>query len=193
MLHRLFKRLPSAQSLKDNRFLKPFARYLHHYFLWQFNRRAVAGGVAVGLFLGILVPFMQIFLAAFAAILLRVNLPVAAASTLVTNPLTFPAIYYIAYRLGEFLTGGKQITPEAAIVAEIEQAVTVSQSEATGWMTNLVDWAQSVGLPLAVGLLVLATVAAIGGYFVVSVVWQLRVRRNWRRRQKRVNSGDVPE
>lgn len=72
-----FKHFPTSQGLKDGRFLKPFARYLEHHFLWQFNRRAVAGGATIGLFFGILFPFLQIFMAAFAAIVLRANLPVA--------------------------------------------------------------------------------------------------------------------
>ncbi|HYD80288.1 MAG TPA: DUF2062 domain-containing protein [Paucimonas sp.] len=68
---------PTAQELKDNRFLRPFVRHLHHHSFRQFNRRPVAGGVAIGLFFGILVPFLQIFLAASATVVLRVNLPVA--------------------------------------------------------------------------------------------------------------------
>ncbi|PWF48494.1 DUF2062 domain-containing protein [Massilia glaciei] len=80
--------LPSPQSLRQSRLLKPLGRYLHHHFLWQFNRRAVAGGLAAGLFSGLILPLGQIGLAAVAAIVFRVNLPVAALSTLVTNPLT---------------------------------------------------------------------------------------------------------
>lgn len=189
MLHRFFKHIPTSQSLKENRFLKPFGRHLHHHFLWQFNRRAVAGGVAIGLFFGILVPFLQIFLAAIAAILLRVNLPVAAVSTLVSNPLTFPALYYFAYRLGDVLTGREPVPSEVVIKVDIEQALIVQQGEPTWWLPSLIDWIQSIGLPLAVGLLTLATAAALFGYFAVSMAWKLRVRWHWRLRgQKRSKS-----
>ena len=51
-----FKHIPTSESIQQNRFLKPFSRYLHHHYLWQFNRRGVAGGLAVGLFVGILIP-----------------------------------------------------------------------------------------------------------------------------------------
>ncbi|HEY4542284.1 MAG TPA: DUF2062 domain-containing protein, partial [Noviherbaspirillum sp.] len=70
----------------ETRFLKPFARYLEHHSLWQFNRRAVAVGAAIGLFFGILIPFGQIVVSAFAAFFLRANLPVAAFATFITNP-----------------------------------------------------------------------------------------------------------
>jgi uncharacterized protein (DUF2062 family) len=50
-----------------------------------------------------LVPIGQFICAALLAIPTRANVPVAAAATLVTNPITFPPIYYAAYRLGFFL------------------------------------------------------------------------------------------
>ncbi|HZW22699.1 DUF2062 domain-containing protein [Noviherbaspirillum sp.] len=182
---RFMRRLPTAESLRDKPFLKPFAPYLHHHFLWQFNRRSVAGGVATGLFFGILVPFAQIFLAAIAAIFLRVNLPVAALCTLVSNPLTFPPIYYLAYRLGDVLTGSEPIPSETAIDAEVEHAMAVQQGEVDGWIPQLAEWLHSVGFPLMTGLAVLAASAAIVGYVGVSALWHLHVRLSWMRRRQR--------
>lgn len=182
--HRFFKKLPTPQQLLESRMLKPFHPYLHHHFLWQFNRRAVAGGVAVGLFFGILIPFAQILFAALAAVGLRVNLPVAAFSTFVTNPFTFPAVYYAAYKLGDLLTGSTSIIPAVAIRSDIEKAVEV-QKQVTGWLPNLLEWLQSVGLPLAVGLSVLAVVAAVAGYFMVNWIWRWQVARRWRNRSHR--------
>lgn len=180
---RFSKYLPTAQSVRNSRLLKPFDRLLHHHFLWQLNRRAVAGGVAVGLFFGIIVPFGQVFLAALAAVVLRVNLPVAVLFTLVTNPFTFLMIYYFAYRLGDRLTGGGSDVPVAVIDAEIEQTVIAQQAEAAGWASHLIDWLQSVGMPLAVGLVVIAVTTALIGYFTVSNLWKLWVRWQWRRRR----------
>ena len=177
------KHFPTRQRLKDSRFLKPFTRYLDCHSLWQFNRRAVAGGATIGLFFGILFPFLQIFLAAFAAIVLRVNLPVAAFTTLVTNPLTFPPIYYLAYRLGDILMGAGSLSPEAVIGADIKGAI--APDTVAGWLPRLIDWIQAVGLPLALGLFVMATVAALLGYVTVNTVWKLRVRLGWHQRQRR--------
>lgn len=181
--HRLFKKLPTPQKLLESRMLKPLRPYLHHHYLWQFNRRGVAGGVAVGFFFGILVPFAQILLAAIAAILLRVNLPVAAFSTLITNPFTFPVVYYLAYKLGDFLTGTQSVVPDVAIQADIEKTVEV-QAQVTGWLPNLLDWMQSVGLPLAVGLSVMAVVVSTAGYFIVNWLWRWHAMRRWRNRRR---------
>lgn len=186
---RFMRRMPTAESLLGKRFLKPFAPYLHHHFLWQFNRRSVAGGVAIGLFFGILLPFAQIFLAAIAAIFLRVNLPVAAFSTLVTNPLTFPPIYYLAYRLGDVLTGSTPVPPEPVIEAEVAHMVEAQQGDIEGWIPHLMEWLHSVGLPLATGLSVLAVSAAIIGYIAISALWRLHTRISWKRRKQRSAPG----
>lgn len=179
---RLFKRLPSAEAIRTNRFLKPFAGLLHHHFLWQFNRRSVARGVAVGLFFGIMFPIAQILLAALAAIVLRVNLPVAAFSTLVSNPLTFPPLYYAAYRLGALLTGGQTVTDETVIEQEVSERLIEQQADVAGWFSHLLDWLQTVGWPLLAGLATLAILASIAGYFLVSAAWRWHTIHRWRKR-----------
>ncbi len=50
-------------------------------------------------------PF-QIVSAAIAAILLRVNLPVAVFTTFYTNPFTFVPLYLLGYKIGALVTGG---------------------------------------------------------------------------------------
>jgi len=181
---RFFKWLPTPQSIKQNRFLKPFGHHLHHHSLWQLNRASVAGGVAVGLFFGIMLPIAQVVFAALAAVLLRVNLPVAALSTLVTNPLTFPAIYYGAYKLGAALTGWVGPAQRDFPAPNETAQILAQQSNVGKWLTVLVDWAQSVGLPLITGLLVLAVTAAVCGYFLIDVLWRAHVLRRWRKRHR---------
>ena len=181
------RKLPSAESLKSSRLLRPFMRHLHHHYLWQLNRRGVAGGVAVGLFFGILIPVLQILFAAIAAVVLRVNLPVAAASTLVTNPLTFPGVYYLAYRVGRLVIGGpealeEEIPPE--VDAGLAQATEIQQAAAQHWLAGLLDWVQSIGLPLIIGLPILAAVSALLGYVGVNLAWRLRTHMRWQRRRR---------
>jgi len=183
--HPLFKRLPSPHELLQTRMLKPFARYLEHHSLWQFNRRSVAGGVAIGLFFGILVPFAQILLSACAAVFLRVNLPVAAFATFITNPFTFPAVYYFAYLVGGlFLSDGKHAHP-AVIESHIQQTLAVHEQVLSGWFAPALDWVQSVGLQLVIGLCVLSVVTSTVGYFAVNIVWRYWVRNRWRKRRFR--------
>lgn len=181
--HPLFKRLPSPQALLQSRFLKPFARYLEHHSLWQFNRRAVAGGVAIGLFFGILIPFAQILISAFAAVFLRVNLPVAAFATLITNPFTFPAVYYFAYLVGGVFLDEDKIAHPAVIESQIQQTLAVRQEVLSGWFAPIADWLQTVGFQLVIGLSVMAVVTSTLGYFTVSAIWHYWVRQRWRKRR----------
>lgn len=191
--HPLFKRLPSPQALLQTRVLRPFARYLEHHSLWQFNRRAVAGGVALGLFFGIISPVAQIALSAFAAVFLRVNLPVAAFATFITNPFTFPAVYYFAYLVGGLFISGEKGSHPAVIQSHIEQTLAVRQEVVTGWLApiadwfgNALEWMQSAGLQLVVGLCVLSIVTSALGYLAVNAAWHYRVRQRWRKRRLRV-------
>ncbi len=134
------------------------------------QRECVARGVAIGLFFGVLTPVAQIFFAAIAAVLFRANLAVAALATLVTNPLTFPVVYYGAYRIGSALVAGNGRALEDVALSEqaAEQAL-----EITGWIPTLVHWVSSIGPALVVGVFVLATAAAVTGYFLVHLGWRL--------------------
>ncbi len=189
MLQRLLRHFPSSQKLKDNRFLKPFARYLHHHFLWQFNRQSVSGGVAIGLFFGLLLPFLQVFFAALAAIIFRVNLPVAVFSTLITNPLTFPAIYYFAYRVGNVVIN--TFTQQTDLATDIEQVMVQQSGMFGGWLLQLNEWLHSIGWPLVIGLFLLATSSAVVAYCCILLMWKWRVRWKWHcRRQLRLHAPD---
>jgi len=159
------------------RMLRPFRRWLSHRALWTVQREGVARGVAIGLFFGILTPVAQIFFAAIAAIVLRASIAVAALATLITNPLTFPFVYYGAYRIGSALGAGNGRALEDVALSEeaAEQSL-----EIAGWFATLLHWASSVGPALAVGVLVLASVAAVTGYFLVHLAWRLLPRRQGR-------------
>lgn len=182
---RFFKHIPTSESIQQNRFLKPFSRYLHHHFLWQFNRRGVAGGLAVGLFVGILIPFAQILFGTIGAIMGRVNLPVAAFATFVTNPFTVPPLYYAAYRLGNFLIGSGDVSAGASLGPGMFNKVVNDQGEVSHWYDNLIAWVQTVGPELMTGLAIIAVVSALAGYVLVNVAWHLQARYRWHKRGSR--------
>lgn len=94
--------MKSKDEIIASRWVRPFAHLLVHPSLWHLNRRSVSKSLAVGLLSAFLVPIGQFICAALLAIPTRANVPVAAAATLVTNPITFPPVYYAAYRVGSF-------------------------------------------------------------------------------------------
>lgn len=184
MKKRLKAWLPSSDSIRNNRWLRWLGPTLHHPRLWHFSRKGIAMGLALGIFFGLLVPVAQMPLSAAAAVILRANLPMAVASTLVTNPVTFGPVYYGAYRVGKAVLGEPPLT-EAQASALLERAVITQQAE--GWKDRLEGALRrlaTVGKPLVVGLAIVATVSGLAVYFIISAIWTLRVRWSRSRRLK---------
>ena len=168
--------LPNERVLQGSRWLRWIGPALHHPRLWHLNRRGVALGLALGVFFGLLVPLAQIPLAGGAAVLLRANVPMAVASTLVTNPITFAPVYYAAWRTGSAILGEGGGPPPTA-----------AQSEAptgSAWWERLWQRLQQAGKPLMLGLVVFATGFGLLGYLLVSLGWRLKVVLARRRRRR---------
>jgi uncharacterized protein len=120
-------------------------------------------------FFGFLIPVAQILASALLALALRANLPVAAVSTLVSNPLTYGPIWVLAYRTGAALLGQ---TPDAASVAEVEREAEVERRDPQTWAERF----GSIGKPLALGLAVFAVVGGAFTWIIVNLLWILAAR-----------------
>lgn len=181
-MNRLRRFLPEPETLQRNRWLRWLGPHILDPRLWHFSRKGVALGVALGIFFGLLVPLAQMPLAAGAAVLLRANLPAAVASTLVTNPVTFPPLYYAAWKLGNLVLGRPAhaaVPPPGAALA----AAAPAPPGETLWRRT-VRQVQGVGKPLLVGLPLIACTAGLAMYFVVSWGWAAKVRWARQRRQR---------
>lgn len=166
-------RLPSAESVRGQRWLQPVAHLLHHPNLWHLNRHSVAGGLALGLFCGLIPGPLQMFFAAILAVWLRVNLPVAMFTTLYTNPFTIIPIYLFAYQIGSLVLGKDD-------VADIKDFPELHLHD---WFAPLWEWLTAMGEPLLLGLLLLAVSLALIGYVVVRLLWRCSVAWRWRHRK----------
>jgi uncharacterized protein len=141
-------------------------------------RNSGAGGVAVGLFCGLIPGPLQMLGAGVCAVVAKVNLPVALLVTLYTNPLTIVPLYLLAYRLGSAVLGAA-----GDGTARLPPEFVWSQFGAS--VAAYLDWARSLGAPLALGVPLLATLLAGIGYGVVRLAWSLYSRRAWVRRRRR--------
>lgn len=178
----LKKYLPAPEKVAQHKMLRWMGPTLTRPSLWQANRRSIAMGLAIGVFMGLIIPLAQIPFAAILAILLRANLPVAMASTLVTNPFTFAPVYFLAYKLGDFiLSMGDPAMTEEMIDAQVAQVALLTEGNAMGLFQRLGD----IGAPLFTGLLILASLAAVLIYFTVSLLWRLGVLLRHRKRRLR--------
>ncbi len=159
--------MPSAARLRRSGVLDVLGEWVYASNLWHLNRYSASMAFFVGLFLAFMPLPGQMLLAAAAAVLLRCNLPLSVGLVFITNPLTFPAIFYIAYQVGALLID--------VPIRDVEFALTLEWFE-TGFL--------NVWKPLAVGCLVCGLFFGSLGYFVVNVLWRMRVARHWRRRKR---------
>lgn len=146
-------------------YLRPFQVLLAHPVYFSINRRSITRGLALGLFIGIL-PFVgHTPLAALAALLFRVNLPVAVLGVWVGNPLTYGPIFY-----GEYLLG--------ALLLELPPTTLSLDLPLGELMARLTDaWR-----PLWVGAIVSALLLSGTGYLLGNTAWRLMTRWRLQRR-----------
>jgi uncharacterized protein (DUF2062 family) len=138
-------------------FFKVFGKTIFRQDLWSFQDRAVAGGVALGLFVACTPTFgIQMLIVAALAYILRINLPLGLAATWLTNWFTAPVIYYFCYQVGAMLLGGgpAPVTPEHH--------------------ASKLDTFMQIAKPLWIGSLFVGTAIAAIGYLLTLFVWRLR-------------------
>ena len=122
------------------------------------SAHAIAAGATVGIFIG-LTPTVGIqmilvaILAVFARGWLYFNRTAALLMVYVTNPLTLVPIYWFNYTVGADLIGGD------AEKSELSQAL--HYDSLASWWESVQTLAVTIGAPLLVGSLVVATVASV--------------------------------
>ena len=153
--------------MREHRYLRVMGRILHDPEIFHLTRHSTAGGLATGLFCAF-APFPgHMLLAAAAAIVLRVNLPIAVVVTWITNPITVPPIFYFAYRTGSF------------VLNRPPQAITFAWDLEWFNSTFAMIWPS-----LVTGCLLFAVVSAMLGYWTVILCWRLAVIRKLRARRR---------
>ena len=136
-------------------FMKPFQHLLHDHRLWGIRRKTVVPAFSLGLFVACL-PFpLHPVIAALAAMALRVNIPVAALTTFVVNPLTMGPLFYFAYQVGAYLLS-------------IEPGPFTFEMS-LDWVANTFG---SVWQPLLLGSVLIGSLAALVGYIALDALWR---------------------
>jgi uncharacterized protein (DUF2062 family) len=170
MPRRFFRKFAfKRHEIAEKWFMSPFKHMLHDHRLWGIRRKTVVPAFSLGLAIAF-VPFPGHFVvAALAALALRVNIPVAAVTTLIVNPVTVGPVFYFCYRLGAALLG---LDP-----APFEFELSLD------WVENVF---MTVWLPLSIGCALAGSVALIG-YVGLDALWRYSLhdyktrKRNGRR------------
>ncbi len=167
MPRRFFRKFAfKRHHMSDQWFMAPFRHLLQDHRLWGIRRRWVVPAFALGLFIAFL-PFPgHTLIAALLALALRVNIPVAAVSTWVSNPLTMGPLYYFAYRLGVTIL---DIPPKP-----------FSFELSLDWVTHTFV---NIWQPMLLGSVLLGSAAALVGYVVLDLLWRISIGNYKARKQ----------
>ncbi|MDW6016595.1 DUF2062 domain-containing protein [Vibrio plantisponsor] len=163
------KFMPNHDVIKRQKALKIFGNVLYNPNLWCLNRRSAAGAFAVGLFMAFVPLPSQMIMSAGIAIALGVNLPLSVALVWITNPITMPFIFYIAYKLGAWLLN----IPPQNFHFELS-------------LDFLAHQMGTIAPPFLLGCAVCAVVASVVGYFGIRGLWRYSVVRSWQRRRTKI-------
>ena len=168
----IHRNLPTREQMEGSRWTRPFANRILRSELWRFTRRSVPRGVALGMVVGIIVPFAQILIASLMCLSVRANVPVAALTTFITNPVTTPLIWVLSYNVGAWMLRVDAMT----VVAPVNKAMEHSQ------VGEMLQWLTGATLVTAFGLVVVAVVAAAVSYLVTGFTWRFVVAGKRQRR-----------
>ena len=169
MPRKIFKRWsPDPSKIRSNPSLGFLGKLLHDPNLFHLNRHSVSVGFFVGLFIAFLPIPGQIPLAALAALKARCNLPIAVILVWVSNPLTFPFIFYFEYQIGSNIL----MRPANDFGFEVSWS----------WLWDILP---TVWGPLLLGSLICSLFFSCAGYLSVQWFWRWHVTSKWNLRKKR--------
>jgi hypothetical protein len=177
MPRRFFRKFaPERHRFSEKWFLAPFDHLFHDRRLWGVRRRTIVPAFALGLFIAFMPVPGHVLIAALLAVALRINIPVAALTTFVSNPLTIYPMYFFAYRLGQFLLGLERqpFNFELSLNWLFERFATVWQ-------------------PLVLGCVLLGALAALVGYIALDLLWRASIADYLEARRRRKQSAAPPD
>ena len=159
---------PSVERMRQIKSLKVLGDWIYAGNLWHINRYSASMAFFVGLFVAFMPIPGQMVAAAALAVLFRCNLPLSVGLVWITNPVTMPAVFFLAYKLGAMIIG----VPVQAVQFELS----------FHWLTHSLE---AIWRPFLLGCLLCGLFFGSLGYFVINILWRLRVARMLRERRRR--------
>ena len=151
--------------------MAPFRPLMDDHRLWTIRRKTVLPAFTLGLFIAFMPIPGHMLVAALLALAMRINMPVAAFTTLVVNPLTLGPVYYLCYELGAALLGIEEQP------FEFEFTLT--------WFSERFS---EIGEPLLLGCVIMGSIVAATGYVVLDWFWRASIADYLaKRRARRLN------
>lgn len=169
MPRRFFRKFTiKREKLRARWYLSPFTHLMHDPNLWGVRRRSVVPAFSLGIFVAFL-PFPgHMIIAVLLALALRVNIPVAALSTWVINPVFMGPLYYFSYRVGCVLL---RRTPHQF---DFELSF--------DWLMNSFA---NTWEPLLLGCVLVSAISSLLGFVVLDLLWRASISGYLKKRRAR--------
>ena len=168
MFDYLRSKLPKRHEVVSHWTIRPFAHRLRHPRLWHLHRIGVSRAFFIGLFCAFIpVPIGQMLLAAVWAWFARANIPVAIASTWLTNPFTYLPFIFAAFWIGNQI-----------LFYTLPNWESAAFSLSNVWSRN------SVLYPILLGSLIFALASAFAGSAISRYLWRQRILAKKRKRDR---------
>jgi uncharacterized protein len=162
----LKKIVPSPARIQNIKALRVLGDWVYDGNLWHINRYSASMAFFVGLFVAFIPTPGQAVIAALLAVFLRCNLPLSVGLVFITNPVTMPPIFYMAYKVGALI---------------IDVPVTAFAYEpGFDWLRNSLA---AIWQPFLLGSLICGLFFGSLGYLIVNLLWRWRVARHWHARK----------
>jgi len=162
MIRQFFKKI-STNNPKFNEFLDKYNLPKAYFAI---NRRAVTRGLLVGLFWGFIPMPFQMLGVIITTPIIRFNVIIGLATVWLSNPVTYPPLWYLEYKTGNFILGKTGID-------NIELTMHWFQ---THW--------DDIILPLYVGTAFYSTIVSFLIYLLVNWLWVKSVHKENNKRCK---------
>lgn len=146
--------------------------------------RAIAGGLAVGMFVAFTPTVgIQIILAVIAATICNVNRPAAIAPVWITNPVTVAPVYTFNYWLGTFFYQGPPLSEVSRVFNDVGRALaSLDVWDLKEPVVAMLRMGKEILIPLTIGSVVVGIVLGLLTYFsslkLLSFFFQRRAQKH---------------
>ncbi|MCB4743018.1 MAG: DUF2062 domain-containing protein [Sulfurovum sp.] len=163
MIRQFFKKIATHKDKFDHILDK--YKIPKEYF--NVNRHMITKGILVGLFWGFIPMPMQMAGVMITTPLMRFNVPIGLATVWLSNPITYPPLWYLEYLTGNLLMGRENLH-------DIELTME--------WFSNHWD---DIFIPLYIGTAFYSTIVSYLIYLLLNWLWKCSAMQEWDTRKKR--------
>ncbi len=160
--------IPSPARIREFKSLHVLGDWIYSTNLWHVNRYSVSMAFFVGLFVAFMPIPGQMPAAALLAVLFRCNLPLSIGLVWITNPVTMPALFFLAYKVGAMIID--------VPVHDIDFEMSLY------WLAHSLE---AIWEPFLLGCTICGLFFGSLGYFIMSQLWRWHVILNWHQRKRR--------